>query len=127
MESRGYYAVDLDGTLAQYDHFRGSTHIGEPVPAVQEYVKRLIAEGKAVKIFTARVAPASIAYNARDQKEAEVMIHSVVSAIAAWSFKHLGVMLPVTATKDFMMISLIDDRCIQVIPNTGVRVDGLPL
>ena len=31
-----------------------------------------------------------------------------------------------THEKDFRMIQLWDDRCVQVIPNTGLRADGEP-
>ena len=30
-----YFAVDLDGTLAHYDKWRGIDHIGKPIPAIQ--------------------------------------------------------------------------------------------
>ena len=32
-------AVDLDGTLAYYDKFRGKDHIGKPIPKMIERVK----------------------------------------------------------------------------------------
>ncbi len=30
-ENKGWYAVDLDGTLAFYDEWRGADHIGAPI------------------------------------------------------------------------------------------------
>lgn len=104
----GWVGVDLDGTLASYDGWNGHTQIGTPVPAMVERVQRWIGEGRHVKIFTARVSTP-------DEKERD----EVVSAIQAWCQEHVGVILPITCSKDFGMIELWDDRVVQVIPNTG--------
>ena len=32
----GWIGVDLDGTLATYEEWRGLEHIGDPVPAMKE-------------------------------------------------------------------------------------------
>ena len=111
----GWIGVDLDGTLAEYDGWKGADHIGPPIEKMLERVKAWLAEGRPVKIFTARVSP-----------QAEIVGEADVSrrAIWAWCEEHLGVALPVTATKDFAMIQLWDDRCVQVNENTGVRADG---
>ena len=98
----GWIGVDLDGTLALYDGFKGSNHIGEPIPKMIERVKQWRASGLTVKIFTARADdPKSIPY------------------IEKWCLEHLGEILPITNVKDFDMIELWDDRCVQVIKNTG--------
>ena len=55
----GWYGFDLDGTLAKYDGWKGIEHIGEPVKPMVDLIKRMHAEGKVVKILTARVAPRS--------------------------------------------------------------------
>lgn len=55
MSQTGWIGVDLDGTLAHYDGGVGVDHIGPPVPAMLTRVKQWLAEGRAVKIFTARV------------------------------------------------------------------------
>ena len=44
---------------------------------------------------------------------------AVRSAIEAWCRKHIGAQLEITCIKDYGMIELWDDRCIQVEPNTG--------
>jgi len=98
-----WIGVDLDGTLAHYDGWRGLEHIGEPVPAMLERVKQWLADGKEVRIFTARAS------------EPEAIPH-----IEAWLEKHGLRGLAITMTKDFKMIELWDDRCIQVVPNTGM-------
>lgn len=107
--SNGWIGVDLDGTLAQYDHWRGEEHIGDPVPRMLERVKEWLAAGIEVRIFTARIS------------ESE----SARPWINAWCEKHLGVVLTVTCKKDYGMVELWDDRAVQVVPNTGERVDGL--
>lgn len=111
----GWIAVDLDGTLAEYDGWKGCDHIGEPVEKMAERVRDWLKRGMTVKIFTARVSPAAEMAGEADGAR---------RAIWAWSEKHFGVALPITATKDFAMVQLWDDRCVQVIENTGVRADG---
>lgn len=96
----GWIGVDLDGTLAYYEHGQGDD-IGKPIPAMLERVKRWISEGKEVRIMTARAT------------------HGPVYHVQDWAEKHTGVRLRVTASKDYSMEELWDDRAIQVIPNTG--------
>jgi hypothetical protein len=105
----GWVGVDLDGTLAEYGGWQGAGVIGRPIIAMQERVRGWIAAGVDVRIFTARAGDPTSA-----------------SAIRLWCLEHLGRALTVTATKDFQMIELWDDRAVQVIPNTGLRADGLP-
>jgi hypothetical protein len=106
----GWIAVDLDGTLAEYDGWRGVEHIGAPVPLMLNRVKAWMAEGREVRIFTARVC---------QDKDG-----SVASVIHDWCLKHLGAALTVTNVKDYAMLELWDDRAVQVVPNTGMRADG---
>lgn len=112
MGQRGWIGVDLDGTLAVYDEWRGVEHIGAPVAAMVARVKRWLAEGKDVRIFTARVS--------RIGPEGA----AAYDRIQEWLRQHGLPRLPITCTKDFAMIELWDDRCVQVEPNTGRRVDG---
>ena len=46
-QQNGWIGVDLDGTLAHYEGWKGIEHIGAPVPAMLERVKNWLAEGKA--------------------------------------------------------------------------------
>lgn len=108
---RGWIGVDLDGTLARYDGWRGIDHIGEPIPLMVERVKRWLAEGREVRIFTARVAVP------RDEAEARMFI-------AEWCRRHIGEVLPITNVKDLAMAELWDDRAVSVGLNTGMRLDG---
>lgn len=111
-----WIGVDLDGTLAHYDGWVSPTHIGEPVPLMVTRVQKWLSEGKEVRIFTARVYGAGRV----DPKEHV----DVCVAIQEWCLRHLGVVLPMTCTKDYGMVELWDDRAVQIIPNTGERVDG---
>lgn len=107
----GWIGVDLDGTLAYYEHWISVDHIGAPVPVMVARVKRWLAEGRVVKIFTARVYG-----NQRDE---------ALGPIQTWCQEHIGQVLEVTCTKDYGMIELWDDRAVQVVPNTGMRSDRL--
>lgn len=114
---KGWIGVDLDGTLAHYDKWRGADHIGEPIKLMVDRVKAWRSAGQAVKIFTARVDGGSDS-GIEEMREVEV----VRGHIEAWCLKHLGEVLPVTNRKDYGMIQLWDDRCVQVYPNSGVTV-----
>jgi len=51
-----WIAVDLDGTLAEWDGWKGHQHIGKPIPLMVERVKRWLAMDIEVRIFTARAS-----------------------------------------------------------------------
>lgn len=110
----GWYGVDLDGTLARYSSWYDSLEIGEPVPKMVERVKELLSSGKTVKIFTARMSEPD--FETRDK---------IREAIGDWCEKHLGQRLAVTNVKDYGMVELWDDRCRQVVHNTGAFIDDL--
>lgn len=118
MPHNSWTAVDLDGTLAFYDHWRGKDHIGAPIPRMVERVKGWLADGRDVRIFTARIAPASLAVN-------DDTLDSVLLPIALWCMEHLGQVLTVTCEKDLGMVELYDDRCVQVETNTGRLITEL--
>lgn len=127
--SGGWIGVDLDGTLAKYDKWISIEHIGDPVPAMAERVRAWLAEGRDVRIFTARVSHlyrhvGNPMADTEQQAARRVEATAARDAIHAWTEKHFGRALPVTALKDFAMIQVWDDRCVQVVPNTGERADG---
>jgi len=103
----GWIAVDMDGTLAVYNGWKGPDDIGEPIYLMVNRVRLWLSEGKDVRIFTARA-------NIPEQ----------IPPVQWWCLKHFGRVLPITATKDFQMIEQWDDRAIQVVMNIGTRVDG---
>jgi hypothetical protein len=113
----GWIGVDLDGTLAKYDKWRGVHHIGEPVPVMVARVKAWIKQGVTVKVFTARVHGHGAPLIGGGEED-------VMTPIQAWCREHIGQELPITNVKDFGMVELWDDRAIQIIPNTGQRADG---
>lgn len=49
-------AVDLDGTIAVYDRWRGLEHIGDPIPGAKEFLTAL-REFAIVLIWTTRCNP----------------------------------------------------------------------
>jgi len=111
----GWVGIDLDGTLCQYDYWRGKEHIGSPIPLMFDKVKEWISEGKTIKIFTAR---------AHDPEA----IPFIRDWLRKYDLKNLdGSDLEITNVKDYGMIELYDDRAVQIIPNTGIRADGKTL
>ena len=97
-----WIGVDLDGTLARDLGSARWDQIGSPIEPMLNRVKRWIAEGRTVKIFTARAS-----------SPRQVM------AIKEWLASCGLPDLEVTNVKDLQMIELWDDRCVQVTPNLG--------
>lgn len=112
--NKGWIAVDLDGTLAVYEGWVDGQGIGDPIPRMIDKVKEWLKEGKDVRIFTARAAHFELEGGSLHRKEIE-----------DWCLKHLGSVLPITCRKDHHMVELWDDRCVQVVPNTGIPVTDL--
>lgn len=101
-----WIGVDLDGTLAsdtgELWDAEGRPKIGKPVDKMVCRVKRWIAGGQTVKIFTARAAS-----------------RAQVQGIRAWLARHGLPDMEVTNVKDFNLIELWDDRCVEVTRNSG--------
>jgi hydroxymethylpyrimidine pyrophosphatase-like HAD family hydrolase len=119
----GWIGVDLDGTLARYDGWKGSEHIGEPIPEMVRKVKEMLADGCEVRIFTARVYPHWWAASGTLDEESVQIPDSparIAHLIREWCRTHIGQVLDVTCRKDFGMIMLYDDRCTYVFPNQGI-------
>jgi len=107
-QSDGWIGVDLDGTLAVYQGWKGVEHIGAPIWPMVERVKTWLSEGRKVKIMTARVGPVK----GRD----DALVRAVINS---WCMENIGRVLPITCIKDFAMIELWDDRAVQVDFNRG--------
>ena len=103
----GWIGVDLDGTLAEYNGWKGPDNIGATIKPMLTRVLHWLESGREVRIFTARAC-----------------VPEQIGPVKDWCLRHIGVELPVTNEKDFGMIELWDDRCVQVVPNTGMRADG---
>jgi hypothetical protein len=112
---RRWIGVDLDGTLAKsVAPQTGKVEIGRPVYRMVQLVRAWLADGKDVRIFTARVNP--------NQYPVEAILSR--RAIEAWCERHLGQILPVTYEKDREMALLFDDRARQVERDTGRVLGG---
>jgi hypothetical protein len=105
--SSPWIGVDLDGTLARDLGSARFDDIGSPIEPMLIRVKRWIAEGHTVKIFTAR---------ASSPKQ--------VVAIKEWLASCGLPDLEVTNVKDLNMIELWDDRCVQVTTNLGEPISA---
>ena len=116
----GWIGVDLDGTLAEYGGWKGPGHIGAPIAAMVNRVKRWVSEGREVRIFTARVDGGGVALSMGDPNGEQCRdVDNVRAHIEAWCKEHIGVVLPITNVKDYGMIALWDDRAVHVKTNTG--------
>jgi hypothetical protein len=106
LAKNGWIGVDFDGTLAHTKDDGNPADLGDPIPEMVDKVKEWLAEGKDVRIFTARVTHDPTG--------------EVAAAIEEWCEEHLGSKLPVTNIKDPKMKELYDDRAYHVGHNTGV-------
>jgi hypothetical protein len=95
-------AVDLDGTLAEYNGWEGNNIIGAPIPAMFFRVQRWIEEGEEVVIFTARA----------DSEESMIPIRR-------WLIYHGLGDLRITNIKEKGFQEIYDDRAFRVERNTG--------
>lgn len=53
-EHRKTAVVDLDGTLSEYDKWRGEDHFGEPIPLARDALSELREWGWRIVVFTTR-------------------------------------------------------------------------
>lgn len=95
-------AIDLDGTLAQYDGWRGPLVIGNPIPGATHFVRALREQGWRIVIHSARFAIGPEAAEA------------VENWLARWGFGpgielHVGPGKPVAA-------AYVDDRALYLRP-----------
>jgi len=122
--SSGWIGVDLDGTLAHYEGWRGPEHIGAPIPEMIQRVKAWVAAGHEVRIFTARVWPyTNVVRPGEPMAVQSGLLHETAflaaCAIGQWCVDHIGFALPLTCVKDYGMVELWDDRAVRVVANTG--------
>jgi len=110
-KSSPWIGVDLDGTLAhdlgKRRESKGLGEIGSPIKPMVNRLRKWIAEGKTVKIFTARASSPR-----------------QVVMVKKWLAIHGLPDLEVTNVKDLRMIELWDDRCVQVMTNLGEPVEN---
>ena len=119
----GWIGVDLDGTLAFYDGWKGADNIGAPIPKMLGRVVCWIRTGRRVKILTARVSPSKEDHQVC-RRHIEIWLEKNLYPLLPALGQSQSWCIPITHEKDHKMIELWDDRCVQVIPNTGERADG---
>lgn len=112
---KGWIGVDLDGTLAVYDGWKGLCHIGEPIMPMVERIKAWLAEGYEVRIFTARMSAGQDEHGDTAEDFAKALVYWLRAVGLP------GSLVP-TNVKDFSMVELYDDRAVQVEVNTGKLV-----
>lgn len=114
-----WIGVDLDGTLAHYDHLEAWDHIGPPITPMVNRIRGWLNEDKKVKIFTARACDVT---NRCYLTGARFTLDDITHVVQNWCEKHVrrGWRPEVTALKDYFMVQLWDDRAVQVIPNRGI-------
>lgn len=112
--------VDLDGTLATWNHWVKWNHFGEPILPMVDRVRNWLADGHQVVIFTARMYEpvAGMVHTCKSTGEKFTAADMDV-AIGAWTQRNIGTRLRATCQKDWDMDELWDDKAVQVVPNTG--------
>ena len=90
----------MDGTLAHHEPGAfDDNHVGKPLAPMVKKVREWLAEGKDVRIFTARKPH---------------------PAIRRFCKENFGKVLPITNKKDPGMTALYDDRAVSVKRNEGL-------
>jgi hypothetical protein len=126
------FLIDLDGTLAHYTGWQGVSHIGEPVAPMLSRVKKMLEDGKDVRIFTARVWPLTsfedvnsfmLAKRVPETEEENAAVAGL--CIREWCTAHLGRIIPITCRKDRHAVELWDDRAIGVVLNRGISHESM--
>lgn len=103
MAGKGWYGVDFDGTLAEYNGWNGGI-FGKPILAMVDKINTLLSQGFEVRILTAR---------GDDPSECRRIQDYLVERCGLPRLK-------VTNQKDFAMIEIWDDRARRVVKNVGV-------
>jgi hypothetical protein len=99
---KGEVTVNGDSIKAAPPAHVDTAPIGKPIPSRMDQVKKLLAQGTDVRIFSARVA---------DDPAGDVR-----REIEQWCEKNLGRKLPVTNAKDDNLAFIVDDKA-NVAPN----------
>jgi 2'-5' RNA ligase len=100
-----WIGYDVDGSLAHWTKGQPSFKIGNPVSALVERAKKDIADGKDVRLFTAKLSDDPKGLNR--------------AALEAWTYKVFGRSLPMQDVKDDLLEKFYDDRAVHVERNTG--------
>ena len=120
LDHRGYHKATIP--LACPHEAHGVEEARRTSSTIGGMAYRLLAEGRNVRIYTARVA-ASGGRNAQGTLDDDVFAAYQRSMIMDWCIEHVGGILPITAQKDMNMIEAWDDRAKQVEPDTGLSIE----
>lgn len=102
-KSKSWIGVDLDGTLAYYNGWKGKSRIGKPITRLVGMIRTAISMGFEVRIFTARAAdPDAIIY------------------IRRWLVDAGLPELVITNQKDLGCVEIWDDRAVRIERNHGI-------
>lgn len=110
--------LDLDGTLAVYDHWRGIEHIGSPIEGAVEFTKQL-AEFATIVIYTTRCkeylgnAPAPPGAADPDRRPASELAEIVRSWLEKHGFAYDDIY---TGQGKPFCHAIIDDRAVSCRP-----------
>lgn len=127
-ERVGWIGVDFDGVLVEWDP-KYLPDCGPPIVHGITLVRRLKAEGHEIRIFTARIQPSPDEQAWWDEanrlgfKTVEDWVKYQHQLVENFCIKHFGAPFKITACKDWRMITCYDDRCVQMVPNTGESLD----
>lgn len=108
VSERGYYAVDLDDTLAKYKGPKGNTEIGDPNIDVLGTIHYLHNLGFEIRLFTARCG-----------------FPDQIELIEAWLKKYNLDFMIVTNVKSHGAIAIIDDKAVPV--KDGKIIGEIPM
>lgn len=118
-ETDGYILVDMDGTLAEYTTWTPWNEFGKPIPQMVARIKQWLAEGKDVRIFTARVPRDDTAVQTCRLTGEKWTGVDMKHEIAAYTEQVVGQRLRSQCWKDFYCLEIWDDRAVGVVANTG--------
>lgn len=108
--------VDLDGVLAMYDHWRGTNHIGTPLPGAVEFTQ-MLSHIASVVIYTTRCK-----LDASGRKP-EDTLESLQALVKAWLDTHNFYYDEIYIGQGKPLASVyIDDRNVTICKNP-TRVD----
>jgi hypothetical protein len=108
-----HIALDLDSTLAFYESKWKAQKVGTAIIPMLENVKKWLAKGYKVTIFSARLS-----------HEGEDLVNQI-RMIRAFLKEH-DLNLPMTATKKAEFSHFIDDKAYHVVPNSGIILNCPP-
>ena len=117
--NKGWIGVDFDGTLAVSVTKQWDGPLGPPIPLMVTRVKEWLAQEIEVRIFTARVSPRHKDGSLQDI----TALLLIKERIADWCEEHVGQRLECTCEKDHNIIQLWDDKAVQVVRDTGEKVE----